>query len=470
MLPEAAHRSEVLPKALVLFVALLSVFLGAAIALGEEYGLFLSFAFLGGLVGLLGLIRPLLLLYWVILFSAAASVIREISIPIGRTRMTLSGLSWLIVAFIIVLSLVVKVKHVRVPRYLWPFIAFSAWAALRWALTPTGFLGLKDVLWYSMPVLFGLFTPLALGNDRATFLKRAQNVERVFLYSALIPVVVFAFALGTGLAQMTWRGPRGELVGSARGISLVLLIALSVALAKWRCGPNKWLGRIFSFVAAGTIFFTLARMASLLALGLIGLSRTNPRRKWQILFATLCVGFLAFYAITHISVLEQRFFFTEDWDPSQGWQGMNTAGRSTNWPVVFSSALTSPLIGHGLGTSQLLVASIVSMRRNIDVEAYYVHNEYLGVFHDAGMVGLVALLMAWVTVLLSSWRQWERSAHPHIARWSMASVLGVSSILISAITDNTFHYATVCVPVIMLYSITVSPHFAGGVHVRKSSS
>jgi len=469
-LPDVVHRSEVEPKGAVLISALLGVIIAAAIALGGEYTVFLAAALLGGLVGVLVLLRPVLLLYFVIPFSAAVSVFREVAIPIGNTDLTLSGLLWLGVDFIIVLSLLIRARHLRAPRYLWPFIAFSVWVVVRWTLTPTGFLGLKDVLWYSMPVLFGLFTPLAMGNDMPMFRRRVQNIERVFLYSALIPVMILAIALGTGLAEMTWRGPKGDLVGSARGIPLFLLTGLAVALAKWRYGPNKWLGKIFSFVTAATIFFTLARMASLLALGLIALSRTNPRRKWQILFATSFVGLIAFYAITHIPVLQQRFFFTEDWDPSQGLRGVNTAGRNTNWPVVFLSALRSPLIGHGLGTSRQLVASVVSMRRDIDVEAYYVHNEYLGVFHDAGMVGVVTLLLAWATVLLSSWRRWEKFAHPLIAKWSMASVLSVSSVLISAITDNTFHYVAVCVPVIIVYSIAITLPITDSGHVGTYSS
>jgi hypothetical protein len=110
------------------------------------------------------------------------------------------------------------------------------------------------------------------------------------------------------------------------------------------------------------------------------------------------------------------------------------------------------------------------MRRDIDVEAYYVHNEYLGVFHDAGMVGVVTLLLAWATVLLSSWRRWEKFAHPLIAKWSMASVLSVSSVLISAITDNTFHYVAVCVPVIIVYSIAITLPITDSGHVGTYSS
>jgi len=455
ILSELAQRSGAPPRSLVLIVVLLSIFLGATIALGGEYGLFLVFTLLGGLMGFLVLIRPVLLLYWVIPFSASASVFREVFIPIGNTDMTLSGLLWLGIACLATLSLLVRARNIQVPRYLWPFIAFSGWTVVRWILTPTGFLGLKDVLWYSMPMLFGLFTPLALGNDRLTFLRRMQNVERALLYSALIPVALFAFALGTGLAKMTWRGPTGELVGAARGIPLVLLIILAVALAKWRYGPNKRLGRIFSFIAAGTIFFTLARMASLLALGLIGLSRTNPRRKWQILLATLFVGLVALYAITHIPVLEQRFFFKEDWDPSQGLQGVNTAGRNIMWPYVFASAIQAPVAGHGLGIARLVTAQLFVGKK--DVTQYHPHNEYLQIFHDMGFIGLLLALVAWGGVFVQQWLMWESTQeNKSIRKWTMAGALGTAVVLATSITDNTIHYATVIAPVSVIISIATA--------------
>ncbi len=456
MLPDVAHRSEVEPKGAVLIFSLLSVVIAAAVALGGEYTVFLAVALLGSLVGVLVLVRPILLLYFVIPFSAAASVFREVAIPIGTTDMTLSGLLWLGIAFIIALSLLIRARYVRVPPYLWLFIAFSAWAVVRWALTPTGFLGLKDVLWYSMPVLFGLFTPLALGNDMPTLLKRVQNIERVFLYSALIPAMILAIALGTGLAEMTWRGPMGTLVESARGIPLFLLTALAVALAKWRYGPNKWLGKIFSFVTAGTIFFTLARMASLLALGFIALSRTNPRHKWQILLATLFVGLIAFYAITHIPVLQQRFFFTEDWNPSQGLSGVNTAGRNIMWPYVFASAMQAPVTGHGLGMARLVTAQLFVEKK--DVTEYHPHNEYLQVFHDMGLIGLLLALIAWGGVFVRQWQVWERAKDKVTAKWAMAGTLGTAIVLLSSITDNTLHYPMVIGPASAVIGIAAALH------------
>lgn len=436
-----------------LFIGATGIAVGVGVTVGtlSDVGLFLAPAILAVTWGILALIYPSLLLYTVIIVSASATVFREVAIPLGNTEMTLSGFLWFGIALMAVLYVVVNFRQVRIPRYIWPFIAFAAWAVIRWAIASTGFLGLKDLLWYSMPVLFGLFVPLALGKTKEAVIASVRRLEKVFLYSALIPVVLYTIALLSGSAEMTWRGPRGELVGAARGTPLYLLVVLAIALANWRHGPLKARGRIFSLVSLGTIFFTLARMASLLGLTALFISRANPRRKWQILASIVVVALIAFYAITHIPALEQRFFFREDWDPSLGLTGVNTAGRNIIWPVVYASALREPLIGHGPGSSRLVTAELFIGKK--DVTEYHPHNEYLQVFHDLGVVGLSIIVAAWIIVFITQWKMWENGKRTLLAKWGLASTLATGVLLASSVTDNTLHYPFVVAPTIILVSV-----------------
>lgn len=436
-----------------LFLALLlgSIAVGGIVAAAEKFGFILAIALVGAIWGVVALMRPMLLLCAAIVIAASVSALREIAIPVGRTTMTLSGLAWLMIAGLVLLYLLIHARSVQVPGYLWPFIAFVGWAGVRWLLTPTGFLGLKDLLWYSMPVLFGLFVPLALGRDKRTVLRNVRSLERVFLGSVFIPIALLAVALATGLAEMTWRGPRGELVGSARGMPLYLLVVLAVALANWRYGPLKVRGRLFSLLALGTILFTLGRMASFLGLMLLGLSRINPRRKWQLLGAGVVVAAIMLFAITHIPILQQRFFFTEDWDPSMGLKGINTAGRSLIWPTVYLSAMQSPILGHGLGVARIVTTQLFAGKK--DVAEYHPHDEYLQIWHDMGVIGLFLVIVSWAGTFVRQWRRWEHSTRRLVAKWGMASVLALSAILISSLTDNTLHYPIVVVPAIIVISI-----------------
>lgn len=437
-----------------------AVVLGALIALLGEIGLFASLALPLILAELLIFIHsPVWLLCVLPVVAAGVTMFREVAISLGGTQMTLSGLLWLSIAGLVSLYLLANVKKVSVPGYLWPFLLFLLWAALRWLITPSGFLGLKDILWYSLPVVFGLFVPLALNTGHGSMVTNVRRIEKAFLYSALIPPTLYAIALSTGLAEMTWRGPRGELVGAARGTPLYLLIVLSLALANWRYGPMKRGGGMISFLVLGTIFFTLARMAGMLGILLTFLYKIDPRKKWQILGGVLFAGMLAFYVITHVPVLKERFFFTEEWDLSMGFAGVNTAGRNVMWPAVLQSTLREPIVGHGLGQARLVTARLFAGKK--DVTEYHPHNEYLQVFHDLGVIGLLLLLLAWWGVFWRAWRVWSWNGPTRLRKWAMASALGVGAVLVSALTDNSLHYPMVVVPTFVIVAIGDALHSGG---------
>ena len=287
--------------------------------------------------------------------------------------------------------------------------------------------------------------PVLLRQPRSLY--HVRGLERTLLYSVFIPVALYAFALSTGLAEMTGRGPRGDLIGSSRGIPLYLLLVLAVALSAWRYGPRKRAGKLICIIAMGTVLFTLARTASLLAFGFFAIRKVNPRRKWQLITAATVVGVVAFYAVTYIPILHQRFFFWEDWSISQGLRGFNTAGRNIMWPATFSSAMESPLTGRGLGTARVVVADLFGGR---DMSEYHPHNEYLQVFHDLGLLGLALVVMAWGFLLVRTWQKWEHAKDPYTAKWNMAAALSVGVIMTSSLTDNTLHY-----PFVLVTAMTV---------------
>jgi O-antigen ligase len=163
------------------------------------------------------------------------------------------------------------------------------------------------------------------------------------------------------------------------------------------------------------------------------------------------VALMAFYAITHIPPLQQRFFFEEEWDPAMGLRGVNTAGRNIIWPAVFVNALEKPLIGHGLGTARVVTAELFVGKK--DVTEYHPHNEYLQAFHDLGLVGLAMIVAAWTMVLGAQWAMWEDAKTPLLAKWGLLGTLAPGIVLASSLTDNTLHYPMVIAPTVMLVSI-----------------
>ncbi len=157
------------------------------------------------------------------------------------------------------------------------------------------------------------------------------------------------------------------------------------------------------------------------------------------------------FAVTRVPILQQRFFLTDSWDPSKGIEGLNTAGRNVIWPTVYVQATRQPVIGHGLGTARRLVAQTIFAGRGFS--EYHPHNEYLQVFHDLGLVGVILLMGAWITAFGRTLERWRRARTNIVAKWNMAACLSVSVVLLGSITDNVLHYPIVIVPTAVLMSI-----------------
>ncbi len=429
---------------------------GVLYAVLGEIGIYAAIGILGAMFALFAIQYPVLVLYLVLVVSVFVSALQEFSLSVGSTQLRLSGALWILIALIVVASLLVRIRWIRVRAYLWPFLVFQLWAAVRWILAPSGFLGLKDLLWYSMPALFGFFMPVVLKREQqsATYIRL---FERLLLFSVFGPILLYTFALTSGLAEMTWRGPRGVLVGSARGVPLYLLIVLSVALASWRYASSKQKGVLFGYITMGTILFSLGRMASVLALTLFAIRRVSLRHKWSLLIRWGLAVLLVVVILIQIPVFRQRFFIQSNWSLSDGLGGINTAGRSRMWTVAFYSALDSPIIGRGLGSARVKVAQEV-FADDDDITEYHPHNEYLQAFHDLGLIGLGLLGIAWGLLLMRTWRQWEHASSPIAAQWSMAATLSISVVLISSLTDNTLHYPFVVVPTFII--VGIADHFS----------
>jgi O-antigen ligase len=134
------------------------------------------------------------------------------------------------------------------------------------------------------------------------------------------------------------------------------------------------------------------------------------------------------------------------------------------WPATFNHALENPIFGWGLGSARLLVAGVLPRK---EAEQYHPHNEYLQVFHDMGVVGVILLLLAWILLLTQHWRGWKAAhlaANYLQAKWHMASTLSIGMVLITSVTDNTLHYTFVVGPVFML--VALASHYSGNLETH----
>ena len=395
------------------------------------------------------------LLISMITVSASITSFRDYTVELGNTSLTLSGLIWIFFAGFILVYLFVFLKKIWMPRYSFSFFLLTLWAIIRWGINPTGFAGIKDILWYGFPLLIILYIHNIYQKKSLKEIKQqASRLEKVILFSVLIPVGLYIIALSTGLAEMTSRGPRGPIIGDSRAIPLYALVVLSLALANSRYGDLLKTGRLFSIISTGLIWFTLGRMVSFLALGLLIFRQFVHKFKWQLFVSAAITVTVGYYATTNIPILRDRFFFTDDWSITleTGIYGINTAGRNRMWETVYQSAIPNWMIGKGIGSARQVTALLFANSKG--VSEYQPHNEYLQVFHDLGVPGLLLLVIAWGTLFYRSWMRWENSRAIIVKKWSMASIMAIGVVLISSTTDNTIHYPFVTIPAIIITVIS----------------
>jgi hypothetical protein len=401
---------------------------------------------------------PALLLYVVILTSALAGILRVVdSLSLGDGGVSLSGLRWLLFLALAVVVLAVNLERVRVPGWVMLFLVFAAWAALRFALTPLGVTGAKDVVFYLLPPVLAVYTLFVLRSSPA---ETGSLVGGALLASVAIPILMYLILIIFGAVEFTSEGPQG-LVGP-RAIALYLLVVLAVALAVARYADTstvRTVAAIVAVLATLTVMVTLSRTASVVALAIVLFSRMRPHYPARLVLRFAGVLALAVLLIWNVPAFRQRSFHRVEESFVASLSSFNTMGRAVMWSLTAGNAFNSPVIGWGPGSARLM---LVRVRPKGDETEHHPHNEYLQVFHDLGGIGLVLLLAAWGTVVLQRWLSWRRahdSGDSEASAWNLAALLTAAVVLATSITDNTLHYVFVTGPVFMI--LAIADHAAG---------
>jgi O-antigen ligase len=402
-------------------------------------------------VGLLSLSKPLLLLCFMVLTSALSGLLRSFeSLSFGTTSLTVSGFRWVSIAGITLFVIGVNIRRTRLIKHFLPFVIFVLWVIARWVGTTLNTTGLKDILFYGLPPLIGVYTLLVLSASKKPLV---EKIEAALLYSVSIPLFLYAFLIPSGLVYVTQKGPVGLL--DPRATAQYLLVVLSLSLAQWRYAINngsRRRGILVSLLALSIIVFTLSRIATATALLLFAIFRMNAVRLWKVLLSGLLAVILVASLLLGIPSFRARLFHQPPSNLKEAFEYLNMMGRDKMWPAAFNHALENPVWGWGPGSARLLVADVVSKK---GVKEWHPHNEYLQVFHDTGIIGLALLLSAWFPTLFRYWKRW-RFAHLSgdilRAKWNMAATLGTTLVLINSVADNTLHYANVLVPIFLILS------------------
>lgn len=407
------------------------------------------------LLSILSLMRPLVFLAFVMLSAVFAGYHSFLgSLAVGRASLSVSGLRWGYVALFLIVLIGLNAKRIHLPPVVWPMAAFVAYAATRWLWSGPDGPGLKDLLFYSLPLMTLVYLGTLGPRDR----QRTSSVAlQIVFVGVFLRIAAYFVLLWLGMVHITPYGPDGVI--RPRPTGLFLLVALALSLASSRYAISQRFRRYAAVVAVlslGLVLFTLSRTASVVAFILVATHRVNPLKLRQLIAWGLFGATLFLTLVFAVPLLQERFFFQSDLSPSESIGVLNTMGRSARWQITWDSARFSPLFGQGLGSARELMALRLS-----ESEADgggHPHNEYLQVFHDLGIVGVSLLLLGWLALLKNHWSCWRagvRSGDDCAAMYNMMAFFGIICVFLTAITDNTLHYGFVMVPVSLLSALAL---------------
>jgi O-antigen ligase len=318
---------------------------------------------------------------------------------------------------------------------------------------------------------YGLFVTWMVGHSMLMAADQGgiQNGVVYLLFGAqlLLAGTVAARQPGTMIGILR----RGFLVLDTVTLGLVLISFLRVGLPGDPEEGNGWLigERALALMAIVPICWHLAgwchgrRFASLRALAwiltvLVSLSRTAT----GVAFVAAAIAFGANAWITPARFVRQlpavalgtivlvlvilsngttfHARFLEGYNNVEvGGVEISTSGRNQIWPVVIDSGMRHPMVGGGLGSSQVALEQFEASAVG------HPHNDYLRVWHDGGFIGLAFLVLAFIPWLVLLGRQWVRSVRASLPdpEIELAALLTLLGIMLAAITDNGFVYAFV---------------------------
>lgn len=324
-----------------------------------------------------------------------------------------------------------------------PYFSLLAWAALSMIWAPPDFWGVQNGTLYA---LFGSLVVIA-GAVSARHPFAAQLlIGRCILWIDCISlgIVLASVALwGLPVAPGTWLfGPRG--------FALLGLIPLSWHLAGWYSGARG--SFILSCLWMIAIGLSLSRTAAAISLLLLGVT-TCLSLRLRLRKALWSSGFLlmTLTAAGALVVFNDTFrdrVFGGDRALDVGFTAINTEGRLDIWKIVVSSALESPIVGKGLGSSQVVLNSRYPRLRG----AVHPHNDYLRLWHDFGIVGLFLFLLSagnWLLVLFHRWYHAERQTN-RCGHVELAGLLALLGVLLAMVTDNVIVYVFTMGPLAVL--------------------
>lgn len=363
----------------------------------------------------------------IVVLAGLIALLVDVATKVNLGPLSLSGAITLAVCALLVAVSPLLLGHQLGATLPWPLLGFYIYAVVRFAADPS-----SDGLQF-----IAVMTIFALGM---AFAAREISTEQAGLSLVALMAVGMALCV-VFLIQLATGAP----IYITRGFALAALVPLAASIAVPRT-RRAW-QRLAPFVIVFTIVASLSRTASVIAVLMMTGLVLRLRRGVRMVFALLGLGGAAVGAwmlITLYPPLRDRFVGGDNAFEIGG-IGFNTSGRSALWEGVIADAAQNPWFGRGAGTSvELVTARFAPITQP--------HNEYLRLYHDFGVVGLVLFALGVLSLIVTLSRRAAKSDNP--VHW--AALIALLGVLAAAATDNVFVYPFVMLPLAVLIGLALS--------------
>jgi hypothetical protein len=294
----------------------------------------------------------------------------------------LSGFAWIIIFVVSLIRVLVHIRSVAMPGWLWmPWIAYLIF---QW-VQDLSFLGLQATLQYMVFPLAGMAASTYRYSDETMGeLKRWFGwYAGVVLISMLLALANFGdFAKGTGSVM-----------------TLVVLGAL--VLSDYWLYNNRRMILYFGLMAAIPIL-ALVRMgiAMMFAVAVLHFANRNITSRILITAVVCCVAVGVFYS----PGFQRKTFYSGQGDLSSlsfHNEDINSSGRTRMWSLAERDMKDHPWLGAGSRAD-------LKMLIRYQYKLKELHNDYIAVRYNSGWLGLGFLLFGFIGQFVSLYRlRWE---------------------------------------------------------------
>lgn len=251
----------------------------------------------------------------------------------------------------------------------------------------------RDLLWSMQwgAVLFGSVLVAWTLGDAMPDRQAVKKVLSVFIIAGCLWTLLGAVSLrelmraGAGGERFAGLNESAGIFSDTGGICMPFL--LWGALRRWNKLVRFGCGSLF--VVAAIVLFSCGQRGGLFA-GVIAclpqLARLNFQRIAFTAAVLMVIGllglFLSSFNQKHTQYLLTRYLSTD------------LSNRDVIWRQGLSAVMTSPIIGHGYGSNRREMRDYIRNQKTV-------HNMYLSVWYDIGMVGLLPFV---ASMCLAAWQ------------------------------------------------------------------